>query len=538
MIKRWELRPDPSERDPDRHRLFVRAAASDLQVLVRRISVSCGRPRRESGDKDFNYSLSLPGGKPEVLEKIRAVLKALCPGGAATSPAPALAPDIRVIEPVRREEPLPASAPSVPASVQPPASAESAGQWGPAVPAAALAPAVQPVGAACVAPRLDMNFENLMVGSFNRFSHAVAASVASSPGELYNPLFLAGPAGSGKTHLIHAVANQTAAQRAGAVVWRTSGPRLSAAAAQAARSQKTAELEALAKDSCALFIDDVHLLEVREESTAILSTVLHAFLDKRRQVMMTSAYPARLLGGLEQALKFRLAAGWSGDLKTPTAEVQAETLTRLFKAAGWAVDSSDVEELRGRVKGSWNEALCAVRRVGRLRALLEAVHRPAGLRDLIPAVASVDAVEGVPDEAQLREVPSDAGAGPKPVAFLYPTGKESAAAWLFWRLHEAAKTNGWPFPFRPGSFIAVDPAQVFGAPFSAAARLDGTGAAAALMIGPPPGTDLAGREEEFRGAFSHIVSEKGLPVAWVSYSRMADTGVHLRAYLDLMEAAA
>ncbi|MBI5245139.1 MAG: ATP-binding protein [Elusimicrobia bacterium] len=407
--------------------------------------------------------------------------------------------------------------------------------------AAGMTPALQAIAArplcgACMEPASKATFEDFIVGTFNRFSHAAAASAASNPGELYNPLFLYGGPGTGKTHLLQSVAKQFAAQFPNEKIWLTSGPLLSVAAQVAAQTEQAQSLQAFAQQAKALLVDDVHLLEAGESTRELLTSILHAFLDNRKQVMMTSAYAPRLLGGFEVALQFRIAAGWSGDLKIPNLESQAEIIVRAVKEAGYEVNAEDISLLRERLGGNMAELRPYAHRLRALRDLRQKTGESAAFAEALALLLTPDAP---PAEASAEEVQAALAAapkaqdGPNPAAICFPTGAESHGRWAFRMLQETAAGNRWPFPFRAGVEIPYDPNQVFGSPFMLAAEVRRNGASAALVIGPSPGSDLAGHETEFRHAFAHLVADFSVAIAWISFKGLKDPFGRMRACLDL-----
>ncbi|MFA6030636.1 MAG: DnaA/Hda family protein [Elusimicrobiota bacterium] len=618
MIKRWSIEPAPTARDSRRRRLFLHAALSDVQGLIRKFGSLCGRPKKEGGHSHWTYSLGLSAADEGAVEALRAELSALCPAegaaGAAKAPEAAAAvklepsapktPPVKLEPPTTNAAPVPAPADlglvslfddapagltsagaaspppaatpapmSEPAKAAPPAETKSGmppirlrteppkpieppkeapASWS-VVPPKAASPSAVPapaavrgapipagpaLSAACVEPRADMSFDNLLVGSFNRFSHAAAASAASNPGELYNPIFLSGGPGTGKTHLLNAVARQLAGQYPGEKIWLTSGGRLAAAAAAAETNGRSGELEALARDARALLIDDAHLMEFNDSNRALIVKIVHAFMDGRRQVMMTSAYPARLLGALEQALQLRFSSGWTGDLKPPAGDQQVEVLRRLFQKTGFDISFEDANGLCTRLGGTLAEASLLARRLFRMQELLTQAQQPVALQDMVNAVmAAPTAAPPIPEEVQAvlaaKTLLLD---GPEAAALCFPVGLEDYARFGLRRVQDTARQNGWPCPLKVGPLCIYDPSQVFGTPYVVAGALRAAGARTALLVGPPPGSDLAQREDEFHYAVGHLSADAGVALGWLPLSLLNDPGTVFRAYLDVSEA--
>jgi len=396
--------------------------------------------------------------------------------------------------------------------------------------------AAKPVCGACAELRPWTTLDNFLVGAFNRFSHAAAASAASNPGELYNPLFLYGVPGTGKSHLLQAIARQLASQFPDQKLWVTSGPLLSTAAQVAVETGQQQALQLFAQQAKALLIDDVHLVEAVDATRGLLTEVLHQFLDNRKQVIMTSAYAPRLLGGFEQALGFRIAAGWSGDLKVPGPDKQGDILLRSVREAGFETSLDELTPLREIMGSSLSELDSHVRRL----RVLKALRQKTGQDTSIPEIMKLAMTPETPSQASTAEeaqaalaLPPTSAEGQAPLALGFPAGTEAHARWALRMIQETAAQNHWSFQYRAGPLIPYDPNQVFGTPFHLAAEIRRQGVPAALVLGPTPGTDLAGHENEFRHAVSHLIADFSVRLSWVSFLSIKDPFGHLKACLDM-----
>ena len=402
-----------------------------------------------------------------------------------------------------------------------------------------------PLCGAMSAAEGSLSFENFLVGPYNRFAHAAATAAASSPGDMYNPLFINGGPGTGKTHLLHALAKELASKFEGGQgageVWLSSGSRLSSAATLALGAGRAEELSAFAAKAKALLIDDLHLMEVTEANRALLTNILHAFLDNGKQVVLTSAYPPKVLGALEAMLNFRIGSGWSGDLKTPKADDQREIVSRLLKSAGLEAVDELRKPLEERLAGGLGEVDVHVGRMSRLRDIRMRSGRRADPSELAALLlgAEGEAQPAVPAE---KLSPSLSSPGPAPMsgervlAVFHPAGAQVHAQWVLRRLQETAAENGWKPPFRqPDSkeWVAFDSNQLNGVPFALAGECRGRGADAVLMLGPLPGSELAGCEEELRYALRHLIESSSAVLAWVPFIRIQEPQTLLRAMADI-----
>jgi chromosomal replication initiator protein len=260
-MERWEIRASPNSDDPQRHLLLVRGGPADVSAVLKKFGALCGRPTPLDGD-DFNLSFVLHKATPEVRKKLKAWLGQISPKEKAGEEETALPPPPPAPTPI----PPPPRAPSAP----PPTELRMATPRKTPTPAPTPAPAKAKVGAAATSLtdelRADWTFETLLVGAYNRFAHAAAMSVVGSPGAMYNPLFLYGAPGTGKSHLLYSIANSMSKGLGTSSLLLTSGSRLSRAVSVAGAAGSMSAIDKKVEESTALFVEDIHLLAVTDHN--------------------------------------------------------------------------------------------------------------------------------------------------------------------------------------------------------------------------------------------------------------------------------
>ena len=335
-MDRWEIRPAPNADDPQRHLLLLHGGASDVAALLKKFGALCGRPTPLDGE-EFNLSFALHKVTPEVRKKLNDWLGKMSPKPApiqVPAPAPFAPPMSSFAAPVDIDspkvkdppfpmldippastlpppkEPLISLGPEVVAT--PPSPAPAMPKFtlvaAPAASASAASPqANQPVNqgkdtsmALTDELRADLTFETLLVGAYNRFAHAAAMSVVTSPGSMYNPLFLYGVPGTGKTHLLFSIANSMSKGLGTASMLVTSGARLSRVVSAAIASGSMAAIDKKVADSKSIFVDDIHLLAVTDQNKDVLAKLFKSFFDRSLQVVITSMYPPKALALLRK----------------------------------------------------------------------------------------------------------------------------------------------------------------------------------------------------------------------------------------------
>lgn len=472
----------------------------------------------------------------------------------APTPAPAAA-ELPVIPDLvaKKEEPAAAPAPA-PAPIElkpllePPIAAPTP------APVAAPAPKTEPPK---TAPRTEpappipvrvatdalQTFDTLLVGPYDRFAHAAATSVVSSPGSMYNPLFLYGPPGVGKTHFMHSIARGLGAALGEENVMLTSGPRLSFAVTQALMGARYGTLKDELLKVKALIVDDVHLTAVTEANRAALAEVFARLFASNQQVVFSSLYPARALGGLEEALKISLAKGWAVDLKVPNPLVQIEILQGWLDRQGCQLNTDDTRMFHERLGVAYPDLLRWLRRYVALNKIMTATGAAAKPSDVLnvlfdPGVAATDFPLPTELAAAKNFAPTPPEDGALKLAVVLPKGQEEMAGWITKSFYAAGAKYGVRQTYRHVLLQSYDAGQPFGVPFQIGDACQRAGAQAVLVVGPPNETSLAAKAAEFCHAVVHVLGSLGIACGWVPHRGAMAPAPFLRAHLDFMADAA
>lgn len=173
-----------------------------------------------------------------------------------------------------------------------------------------------------------LSFEQFVIGDCNRLAHAAALAVAEMPSQAYNPLFLCGPPGVGKTHLLRAIGALLLAHDPTLAVRAITGEQFTTDFLTALSSRHTEEFKARFRHVDVLLIDDVQFLERKTRTEEEFFHTFNALHDAGSQIVLTSDRPPRSLEDLEDRLRERFAAGLVADIQPPD---RATRLTILRK---------------------------------------------------------------------------------------------------------------------------------------------------------------------------------------------------------------
>jgi chromosomal replication initiation ATPase DnaA len=263
---------------------------------------------------------------------------------------------------------------------------------------------------------MDLNprfrFAAFVVGPSNRLACTAAQAVAQSPGSAYNPLFIYGRSGLGKTHLLHAIGFGSIERQAGLpVVYLTLEEFVGQYHAAVAAGALDAFRRGL-EETHVLLLDDVQFLAKHREMQAELLRLSEAMQREGRQLVLSSDRPPAEIGELDERLISRLAGGLLVDLAAPDFETRLAILRRKADERGIAFAPGVLEAVAEAGSGNVRELVGLVNRLSAFQAVSEAPLTPAGARALLfgddaDGAAAAATPPAAPDLPPLRETPPD-----------------------------------------------------------------------------------------------------------------------------------
>jgi chromosomal replication initiator protein len=183
-----------------------------------------------------------------------------------------------------------------------------------------------------------LTFDQFVIGASNRLAHAAALAVAEQPGQTYNPLFLYGPPGLGKTHLLHAIANYIRAHGGGLRVRSTTAERFTNEFVAALQTRNVEEFKARFRDTDVLLIDDVQFLQRKAKTEEEFFHTFNALHETGSQLVLTCDRLPADMAALEARLLERFGSGLVAELKPPDLATRLTILRKRVQHDGIELD--------------------------------------------------------------------------------------------------------------------------------------------------------------------------------------------------------
>ncbi len=256
------------------------------------------------------------------------------------------------------------------------------------MPGAALAPARTPTNALAHAYRQGINerytFDNFIVGSGNELAHAACQAIAAHSGTKYNPLFLYGGVGIGKTHLIQAVGNEVLARNPKARVVYVSSEQFVQEFVDALRFKKNTDFADFYRGADVLIVDDVQFLAGKEKIQEEFFHTFNALHQANKQIIISSDKPPRDIPTLEERLRSRFVWGMSIDMQNPDLETRCAIVQTKADAHGVDLARDVTEYLATNVQTNIRE----------LEGALNQLLAYCEMRELEPTLAIAGSILG------------------------------------------------------------------------------------------------------------------------------------------------
>jgi len=341
-LKNWELSFCPSERDKSRWKLKLKIEERELMPFVSCLAGTLGRPFMLENE-EYDYALYIYDVKEEELAKLEKTLISNCIKGDVIRRKEAEPLDVMLNKVVQSIETIQPQAP-VETSVPPPPA-----------PVETIVPPYPPV----LFRDLDLNprytFEDFVIGPNNRFTAAAAQAVADNPGKIYNPFFVYGGVGLGKTHLMHAVGHYVRRKNPQARIMYVTSEKFMGDVIDSIRKGSLLQMREYYRQADILMVDDIQFLVESESTQEEFFHTFNVLHQVGHQIIITSDRPPRQLTTLESRLRSRFEWGLIADMKSPNLETRVAILKKKGETEHFRLDDNMLLYIASKLKSNIRE---------------------------------------------------------------------------------------------------------------------------------------------------------------------------------------
>ena len=209
----------------------------------------------------------------------------------------------------------------------------------------------------------EYTFETFIVGSSNKFAHAAALSVAATPGSSYNPLFIYGGSGLGKTHLLHAIRHHVLQRTPGMTIVYVKGDEFTNELIESIRKNEQLSFRNRYRQADVLLVDDIQFIGGKEATQEEFFHTFNTLFEAKKQIVLTSDRPPKEIATLENRLRTRFEWGLLADVQPPDYETRLAIIRRKAELLKFSIPDEVAQFIAGRLKNNIRQLEGAVKKM-------------------------------------------------------------------------------------------------------------------------------------------------------------------------------
>lgn len=232
----------------------------------------------------------------------------------------------------------------------------------------------------------ELTFETFVVGPSNRFAHAACLAVAGKPAALYNPLFIYGNSGLGKTHLLKAISKEITKSSPEYNIVYIKGDEFTNEMIEAIRSGTTAAFREKYRRADVFLVDDIQFIAGKESTQEEFFHTFNTLYESNKQIILTSDRPPKDISTLEDRLKTRFEWGLTADVQPPDFETRIAIITRKAESLNITIPGNVSEYIANKLKSNIRQLEGAVKKV---RAFHQIENMPINVSTAQAAISDI-----------------------------------------------------------------------------------------------------------------------------------------------------
>jgi ATPase involved in DNA replication initiation len=379
--------------------------------------------------------------------------------------------------------------------------------------------------------------------SSNRFAHAAAMSVIENPGTMlnYNPFFVFGESGCGKTHFLNAMGVEFSKKLSQDKIFITNGVRFSRGVQRSIEDGSIEKVRGFLDEAQVLIIDDIHLTAVNDSNREFISQVLNDFVNKRKQLIISSKYPPQGLSRFEELTDFKLSQGWVSELKTLRPSHFIKTYTKMAEDAQVDLTEAQCRGFFGRegltlgmINRDIKRAKVLRRRIKDSGSMLMSYEQ---LFNYITAITGEDTTSQLEtlDLSSPLSIRRGENTNWGNFGFFFPKESADKFKWIVYATMRRAKELGIKGGFNFALKSAYSTEHIIASAFKIANVCDSKSLKAAIILGPDPKIIQPAIRDNFCDILSHMLEVMMIRCAIIPYEDIKKPSSYAKVLGDVLK---